>query len=73
MNLQPIKADVLAVRMIPNVDAALAEKLGLVSGQRSVGILTVTIDDIGYTALDEATKRAEVDVVYARSFYAGAA
>lgn len=73
MNLQPIKADVLAVRMIPNVDAALAEKLGLVPGQRSVGMLTVTIDDIGYTALDEATKRAEVDVVYARSFYAGAA
>ncbi|MBN6189428.1 ethanolamine utilization microcompartment protein EutL [Aneurinibacillus sp. BA2021] len=73
MELQPIRAEVLAVRMIPNVDAAFAEKLGLAPGQRSVGMLTVTIDDVGYTALDEATKRAEVDVVYARSFYAGAA
>ncbi len=35
-------------------------------------MITVTIDDVGYTALDEATKRAEVEVVYARSFYAGA-
>jgi ethanolamine utilization protein EutL len=28
---------------------------------------------VGYTALDEATKRADVEVAYARSFYAGAA
>lgn len=73
MELQPIKAEVLAVRMIPNVDAALAEQLQLTSGHRSLGMITTTIDDIGYTALDEATKRAEVEVVYARSFYAGAA
>jgi ethanolamine utilization protein EutL len=37
-----------------------------------LGIITTNIDDVGHTALDEATKRAEVNVVYARSFYAGA-
>ncbi|WP_269082428.1 ethanolamine utilization microcompartment protein EutL [Aneurinibacillus tyrosinisolvens] len=63
----------LAIRMIPNVDAALAAQFNLKPGQRSLGLITTTIDDVGYTALDEATKRAEVEVVYARSFYAGAA
>jgi ethanolamine utilization protein EutL len=28
---------------------------------------------VGYTAIDEATKKADVEVVYAKSFYAGAA
>ncbi|KRF13528.1 ethanolamine utilization microcompartment protein EutL [Paenibacillus sp. Soil787] len=70
--LDRIKAEVLAVRIIPNVDESLAAQYQLKPGHRSLGILTTTIDDIGYTALDEGTKRAEVEVVYARSFYAGA-
>lgn len=73
MALDRIHADILAVRVIPNVDAALAKQLNLEEDQRSLGIFTSTVDDIGYTALDEATKRADVEVVYARSFYAGAA
>ncbi|MGB9826649.1 MAG: ethanolamine utilization microcompartment protein EutL, partial [Desulfofundulus sp.] len=73
MILQPIKAEVLAVRIIPNVAPDLAEKLKLTPEQRSIGMLTCTIDDAGYTAIDEATKKAQVEVVYARSFYAGAA
>lgn len=73
MALGRIHADILAVRVIPNVDAALAKQFNLQPDQRSLGIFTSTVDDIGYTALDEATKRADVEVVYARSFYAGAA
>lgn len=70
--LDKIKAELLAVRIIPNVDTSLAEQYQLKPGYRSLGMVTATIDDIGYTALDEATKRADVEVVYARSFYAGA-
>ncbi len=73
MVLEPIKAEILAVRLIPNVSPDLAENLKLTPEQRSLGMLTCTIDDAGYTALDEATKKAMVEVVYARSFYAGAA
>ena len=40
--------------------------------QRSIGLLSVDNDDATYTAIDEATKMANVEVVYARSFYAGA-
>ncbi len=71
--IEPIKPQVLAVRLIPNVAADLSAKLGLQPQQRSIGMITCTIDDATYTALDEATKKAEVEVVYAKSFYAGAA
>jgi len=73
MGLQPIKAKVLAVRIIANVDQALVKQFNLEKHHRSIGIITTTIDDVGYTAIDEATKQSDVDVVYARSFYAGAA
>ena len=71
--LEPIKPTVLAVRIISNVDRAFAEKLGLADNQRSLGLITCDIDDSLYVSLDEATKYAEVDVVYAKSFYAGSA
>lgn len=62
---------VLAVRMIPNVSAALARALELADDQAAVGFLTVDQDDPCYVAIDEATKKAAVDVVYAESFYGG--
>ncbi|CAH2713797.1 Ethanolamine utilization protein EutL [Neobacillus rhizosphaerae] len=71
MALERIHADILAVRVIPNVDPDLAKQFNLEPHHRSLAIFTSTVDDIGYTALDEATKRADVQVVYARSFYAG--
>lgn len=73
MELSRVYADLLAVRIIPNVDEALAKQFNLKKEHRSLAIFTTTIDDVGYTAADEATKRADVDVVYARSFYAGSA
>jgi len=73
VTLERIYAEILAVRLIPNVDLALATQFQLEPHHRSLAIFTSTIDDVGYTALDEATKRADVEVVYARSFYAGAA
>ncbi|SMD16771.1 ethanolamine utilization microcompartment protein EutL [Sporomusa malonica] len=71
--IEPIKPKVLAVRLIPNVAPDLAAQLGLKDYQRSIGMITSNMDDPTYTALDEATKKAEVEVVYAKSFYAGAA
>ncbi|MDF0725993.1 ethanolamine utilization microcompartment protein EutL [Cytobacillus sp. S13-E01] len=73
MTFERIYADILAIRVIPNVDSALAKQFELEPHHRSLAIFTSTIDDVAYTALDEATKRADVEVVYARSFYAGSA
>ncbi|MBS9776035.1 MAG: ethanolamine utilization microcompartment protein EutL [Fusobacterium sp.] len=68
-----LRPSVLSVKIIPNVDATMAAELNLPSGYRSIGIITSDCDDVTYTALDEATKMAEVEVVYAKSFYGGAA
>jgi ethanolamine utilization protein EutL len=71
--LDPIKPQILAARVIPNVDRGLADRLGLRDDQRSVALVTCDIDDSLYVSLDEATKAADVQVVYAHSFYAGSA
>lgn len=70
--LDPIYATPLAVRLIPNVDPNLAQQWNLKPGQNSVGLLTADNDDATYVSIDEATKMADVEVIYARSFYAGA-
>lgn len=68
-----IKTTVLGVKMIPNVDPMLREALKLQEDERSLGLITTDCDDVSYAAMDEATKKAEVRVAYARSMYAGAA
>src|SRR5215467_7249315 len=73
VELQPLKPRVLAVRTIAGADDQLARTLSLPDGMRAVGMLTCTSDDALYVALDEGTKAAPVEVVYARSFYAGSA
>ena len=67
----PVK--IMAVRYLANASPALAEGLGAPKGYRCLGMLTTDSDDATYIALDAATKAAEVQVCYGRSFYAGAA
>ncbi len=67
----PVK--VLAVRYLANASPALCEALGAPPGYPSLGLITTDCDDATYIALDAATKAAEVEVAYGRSFYAGAA
>ncbi|ACZ18312.1 ethanolamine utilization microcompartment protein EutL [Thermanaerovibrio acidaminovorans] len=73
MKGDPLKARLLSVKIIPNVNPDMAKALGLRPDQRSLGMVTADSDDVTYTALDEATKKADVEVVYAKSFYGGAA
>ena len=62
----------LATRILANAAPALCRELGAPEGYPSLAILTADSDDPTYIALDEATKAADVKVVYSRSFYAGA-
>jgi len=68
-----LKASILSVKMIPNVNDDMIKELNLPEGHRSVGMVTSDCDDVTYTALDDATKKVDVKVVYAKSFYGGAA
>ena len=74
MILEPIVPTVLSVRRLPNADPALVRAYGGDPARHtSLGLVTCDQDDAMYVALDEATKQAPVDVIFAKSFYAGAA
>ncbi len=66
----PVK--VLALKYLANASPALCAALGAPEGSPSLGLITTDCDDATYIALDAATKAAEVEVAYGRSFYAGA-
>jgi len=70
--LDPIFAKPLSVQLITRVDLNLASELKLRPEQTSIGLITADNDDATYVSIDHATKMADVEVVYARSFYAGA-
>lgn len=73
MKNDQLRPTVLAVKLIPNVNADMAKEFNLKEQHKSIGIITADCDDVTYTALDEATKASDVEVVYAKSFYGGAA
>lgn len=67
-----LKTKVLSVRIIANTDPGLLRALAISDpSERSIGVITTDCDDVSYAALDEATKKAQVRVAYARSMYAG--
>ena len=72
-DLLPLLPKLLTCRAIPYAAQALREALGAAPHHTSLGLVTADQDDSMYAALDHATKFARVDVVYAKSLYAGAA
>ena len=66
-----IKTTLLSAQIIANADPMLLKALEAPAWARSLGIFTTDCDDVSYTAVDEATKKADVHVAYAKSMYAG--
>lgn len=74
MILEPLTPSLLSVRCIPNAPEAMLRAYGADPARHAaIALVTCDQDDSLYVALDEATKHARVDVVFAKSFYAGAA
>lgn len=74
MKRDPLKASVLAAKIIPNASPEMLKDFeNLPENFKSLALITSDCDDVTYTALDEATKKADVVVAYAKSFYGGAA
>jgi ethanolamine utilization protein EutL len=74
MLLEPITPTILSVRRLPRADPAMVRAYGGDPDKHvALGLVTVDQDDPTYVALDEATKHAPIDVIFAKSFYAGAA
>jgi ethanolamine utilization protein EutL len=72
MKGDPVMTTILSMQLIPNADPALLKELGAAPEDRSLAVISTDSDDVSYIALDEATKQANVRVLYARSMYAGA-
>ncbi len=73
MKIVPLAPRVLSCRALAAAAPALLAGYGVDPARfTSIGLLTCDQDDSLYVALDHATKFAEVEVVFARSFYAGA-
>jgi ethanolamine utilization protein EutL len=70
--LVPLPAKLLACRQIDRLDPQLAAAFKVSPEYPALGLVTCDSDDALYVALDHATKAAEVEVVFGRSFYAGA-
>ena len=68
-----IAVHILSMQLIPNLSPGLRRELGIDSHWRAIGLISSDCDDATYLALDEATKAANVEVIYAKSMYAGAA
>ena len=74
MILSPIVPTILSVRRLQRADPAMIAAYGGDPARHvALGLVTCDQDDAMYVALDEATKHAQVDVIFAKSFYAGAA
>ena len=73
MKNDELRPTILGIRLISNVSDDLVKALNLGDRHKSLGLITADMDDVTYTALDEATKDSDVDVVYAKSMYAGSA
>jgi ethanolamine utilization protein EutL len=72
MNITLLRPRILSCRQIEQLDVSLVRALGLDTTRFiSFGLVTCDQDDSLYAALDDATKQAKVEVVYAKSFYAG--
>ncbi len=73
MKGEKLPATLLSAQVIPNASPALCKALKLKKHHRSLALVSADSDDVTYIALDEATKAADVEVVYGKSLYAGAA
>jgi ethanolamine utilization protein EutL len=72
LDLIPLKPKVLSVKLLARPDQQLLDSFGVSSREdKSLGLITCDMDDALFAALDECTKSSQVNVIFAKSFYAG--
>ncbi len=71
MEHKKIKTNILAQRLIPNVNQHMREALKLPEGHTSIAMFTCDNDDVAFIALDDATKKANIHVAHVEPSYGG--
>lgn len=68
-----IKCNIVYSKLLTDVEDIMLKEFELPEGCIDIGIFTTQYDGVGYCAADEATKDANVDVVYIKTLYGSGA
>jgi ethanolamine utilization protein EutL len=71
MKITPVKTHVLSQKIIPHINPEMARIYNVPEDHRSVGFFSVDNDDVAYLAADDATKKANIKILHAETYYGG--
>ena len=71
MKIVQVKPRVLSQKLIANVTPELAKAYKIPEDHHSIGFFATDNDDVAYLAADDATKKANIKVIHAQTYYGG--
>ncbi len=71
MKIAKVKTHMLSQKIIANVTEEFARVYHLPEGHKSVAFFSTDNDDVGYLAVDDATKKANIKLIHAGTYYGG--
>ncbi len=71
MNTVHVQTHILSQKIIANVNPELAKVYKVPEDHQSIGFFSCDNDDVAYLAADDATKKANIKVLHAETFYGG--
>lgn len=71
MEIKDMKVRMMSCRIIPLVNGDFAKAWKIPEDHHSVGFFATDNDDVGYLAVDDATKKANIQVIHAETYYGG--
>ena len=71
MMIEKIPVRITSQRIIPHISEEFARAYQVEEGHQSVAFFSTDNDDVAYLAVDDATKKARISLVHARTFYGG--
>lgn len=71
MEMIKMHTKMLSQKIIANVSPEFAKAYNLPEGHQSMAFFSTDNDDVGYLAVDDASKKANIKVIHAETFYGG--
>lgn len=71
MEIIKMKTKMLSQKIIANITPEFAKAYKIPEGHQSVAFFSTDNDDVGYLAVDDASKKANIKVIHAETFYGG--
>ena len=71
MRIMPVETHLTSQKVIAHINPEMAKVYNVPEGHGSVGFFATDNDDVAYLAADDATKKANIKVLHAESYYGG--